>query len=79
MVYRLECEHHFFEDAIHLFLECSLYEHDKTSPLFNCFNNIVPICIECILFGCSEISEELNTLLFKLVHKFIRQTCRFNN
>ena len=78
MVYRLECELHFFEDAIHFFLECSLYEHDKTS-LFNCFNNIVPISIEFILFGCNEISEELNTLLFKSVHQFIRQTCRFNN
>jgi hypothetical protein len=40
---------------------------------------IVPISIEYILFGCNEISEELNTLLFKSVHKFIRQTCRFNN
>jgi hypothetical protein len=35
--------------------------------------------IEYILFGCNEISEELNTLLFKSVQTFIRQTCRFNN
>ena len=60
------------------FLECPLYQHDRTS-LFNYFNNIVPISIEYILFGCNEISEELNTLLFKSVQKFIRQTCRFNN
>jgi hypothetical protein len=66
------------EDAIHFFLECPLYQHDRTS-LFNYFNNIVPIFIEYILFGCNEISEELNTLLFKSVQKFIRQTCRFNN
>ena len=59
---------HLFEDAIHFFLECPLYQHDRTS-LFNYFNNIVPISIEYIL----------NTLLFKSVHKFIRQTCRFNN
>jgi hypothetical protein len=65
-------------DAIHFFLECSLYQHDRTS-LFNYSNNIVPISIEYILFGCNEISEELNTLLFKSVQKFIRQTCRFNN
>ena len=51
---------------------------DRTS-LFNYFNNIVPISIEYILFGCNVISEELNTLLFKSVQKFIRQTCRFNN
>ena len=69
---------HLFEDAIHFFLECSLYQHDRTS-LFNYFNKIVPISIEYILFGCNEISEELNTLLFKSVQKFIRQTCRFNN
>ena len=69
---------HLFEDAIHFFLECPLYQHDRTS-LFNYFNNIVPISIEYILFGCNVISEELNTLLFKSVQKFIQQTCRFNN
>ena len=69
---------HLFEDAIHFFLECPLYQDDRTS-LFNYFNNIVPISIEYILFGCNEISEELNTLLFKSVQKFIRHTCRFNN
>ena len=69
---------HLFEDAINFFLECPFYQHDRTS-LFNYFNNIVPISIEYILFGCNEISEELNTLLFKSVQKFIRQTCRFNN
>ena len=61
---------HLFEDAIHFFLEGPLYQHDTTS-LFNCFNNIVPISIEYILFECNEISEELNTLLFKSVHKCI--------
>jgi hypothetical protein len=30
------------------------------------------------MLGCF-FSEELNTLLFKSVQKFIRQTCRFNN
>ena len=49
------------------------YQNDRTS-LFNYFNNIVPISIEYILFGCNEISEELNTSLFKSVQKFIRQT-----
>jgi hypothetical protein len=49
---------HLLEDAIHFFLECPLYQHDRTS-LFNYFNNIVPISIEYILFGCNEISEEL--------------------
>ena len=48
------------------FFECPLYQHDRTS-LFNYFNNIVPISIEYILFGCNVISEELNTLLFKSV------------
>jgi hypothetical protein len=52
-------------------------EHDRTS-MFNYFNNIVPISIEYILFGCNVISEELNTLLFKSVQKFIRQTCRLS-
>ena len=59
-------------------LECPLYQHDRIF-LFNYFNNIVPISIEYLLFGCNEISEELNTLLFKSVQKFNPQTCRFNN
>jgi hypothetical protein len=57
---------HLLENAIHFFLECPLYQHNRTS-LFNYFNNIVPISIEYILFGCNEIREELNTLLFKSV------------
>ena len=67
-----------FDDTIHFFLECPIDQHDIIS-LFNYFNNIAPISMEYILFGCSEISEELNTLLFKSVQQFIRQTCRFNN
>ena len=74
--------YHIMFYQIHLtmlaFHECPLYQGDRTS-LFNCFNNIVPISIEYILFGCSEIGEEFNTLLFKSVLIFIRQTCRFNN
>jgi hypothetical protein len=31
----------------------------------------VPISIEYILFGCNEISEEFNTLLFKSVQKLV--------
>jgi hypothetical protein len=61
---------HLLEDAIHFFLECPLYQHDRTS-LFNYFNNIAPISIEYILFGCNEISEEFNTLLFKSVQKLV--------
>ena len=57
-----------FEDTIHFFLECPLYQHNRTS-LFNSFNNVII---------CKQIGEELFTLLFKSGHKFIRQTCRFN-
>jgi hypothetical protein len=32
-----------------------------------------------LIVNSNEISEELNALLFKSVHKFIRQTCRFNH
>jgi hypothetical protein len=35
---------HLLENAIHFFLECPLYQHNRTS-LFNYFNNIVPISI----------------------------------
>jgi hypothetical protein len=61
---------HLLEDAIHFFLECPLYQHNRTS-LFNYFNNIVPISIEYIVFGCKEISEEFNTLFFKSMQKLV--------
>ena len=64
---RCVCDH-LFEDTIHFFLECPLYQHGRTS-LFNYFNNIVPISIEYILFV--QISAKMQ--------KFIRQACRFNN
>ena len=51
----------------------SLYQGDTTSS-FNCFNNIVPISMEYILFGCNEIGEEFNTLLFKSVFKLAMST-----
>ena len=38
-----------------------LYDRSSKTSMFNYFNNIVPISIEYILFGCNEISEELNT------------------
>jgi hypothetical protein len=44
---------------------------NTSSSLFNYFNNIVPISIEYILFGCKEISEEFNTLFFKSVQKLV--------
>jgi hypothetical protein len=50
--------------------ELSNNESEATS-LFNYFNNIVPISIEYILFGCNEIDEDFNILLFKSVQKFI--------
>ena len=59
---------HLFDDAIHFFLECPPYQHDRTS-LFNYFNNIVPISIEYILFGCNVITEELNTLIVQISAK----------
>jgi hypothetical protein len=59
-------------------IKLSIYLNDDKTSLFNCFNKIVPLSIEYIFFGCNEISEELNTLLFKSVHKFIRQTCIIN-
>ena len=44
---------HIFEDAFHFFLECPLYQHDKT--LCDCFNNIVPISIEYILSDVTKL------------------------
>jgi hypothetical protein len=62
------------------FLECPLYQHDRTS-LFNYFNNIVPISIEYILFECNEISEfgqpELSNNESEAIHniKHVKKAC----
>ena len=68
---------HPFEDAIHFFLECPLYQIDRNILIDN-INNIVPFTIEYLLFGCDNLSDELNLDVFKSVHKFIRHTCRFD-
>ena len=64
---------HAFEDTIHFFLECPLYQHDKIT-LSTSFNNIVHISIEYITVGYNAISEKMNTLLFKSARGFIRQS-----
>lgn len=45
---------HLVDDPINFFLECLLYQQDRTS-LFKCFNNIVSISIEYIIIECNEI------------------------
>jgi hypothetical protein len=53
---------HLFEDAIHFFLDCPLYQHDRTS-LFNYFNNIVQKRRGVVkLINCVEIISGLGII-----------------
>ena len=64
-----------YEDAIHYFLECPLYQI-QTANLFNDIENI-ELNIETILFGNEDLSLQINTNIFEKVRNCIGRTNRF--
>ena len=65
------------EDAIHYFIECPLYAESRNTLIGN-IAHFTTFSIQNLLFGSDEISEDLNTRLFKHVHHFIQNTHRFD-
>jgi len=61
-----------YEDVIHYFLECPLYQIQKA----NLFNDI-ELNIKIILFGNEDLSLQINTNIFEKVCTFIGRTNRF--
>ena len=64
------------EDAIHYLLECPLY----TNVRMQLFMSITPhtvISIENLLFGCDNLSDENNLIVFRNVQKYIHHTNKF--
>ena len=64
-----------FEDAIHYFLECSLYLNERRTLLSNCDD--ININIENLLFGNDMYSYDVNSKIFGKVRTFINQSKRF--
>ena len=64
-----------FEDAIHYFLECSLYLNERRRLLNNCDD--ININIETLLFGNDNYSYKVNSKIFGKVLTFINQSKRF--
>ena len=68
------------ENAVHYFLDCPLYiQQRKTlfAGLKNVLDNRIPLDINLILYGNTDLSLCDNEHLFKLVHLYIGQTKRF--
>ena len=65
------------EDAIHFFLECSLYVEAREQLTNNLQFLDSLINIETLLFGDDSLSEEQNAQIFKSVQLYIKQTKRF--
>jgi hypothetical protein len=64
------------EEAIHYLLECPLY----TNVRMQLFMSITPhtvISIENLLFGCDNLSDENNLIVFRNVQKYIHHTNKF--
>ena len=72
--YQVVLEELKFEDAIHYFLECSLYLNERRTLLSNCDD--ININIETLLFGNDNYSYNVNSKIFGKVRTFINQSKR---
>jgi hypothetical protein len=65
------------EDAKHFFLSCPLFQCPRT-VLINNLSSVCPVSINTILYGDTTLSSELNCVIVDHVHRFIRDTRRFD-
>ena len=65
------------ENAKHYFMHCPNYDDIRTS-LRQEITECVPFTVKNLLFGNKNFSYEINTLVFKAVHKFIVASKRFH-
>ena len=65
------------EDAKHFFLQCPNYNHIRAT-LIHDLQNLMPITIRNILFGNKKFTLAINKKVFDAVHKFIKDSKRFD-
>jgi len=64
------------EDTYHFFFNCPIYTA-KRVILFDNLSSFQPITLQLLLFGVKDGSYEVNSLIFKHVQSFIRDSHRF--
>ena len=65
------------EDANHYFFICSLYLNERVE-LFHSTVSYHPLSLRMLLFGDQNLSTEDNFIIFRAVHRFIKETKRFD-
>ena len=65
------------ENAFHFFLHCNLYRDIRT-VLINSISNLTLCSIEHILYGDPQLSLTDNQTVFCAVHKYLKDSKRFN-
>ena len=65
------------EDANHYFFVCSLYLNERVE-LFHSTVSYHPLSLRTLLFGDQNLSTEDNFIIFRAVHRFIKETKRFD-
>ena len=68
-----------YKDANHyFFIICSLYLNERVE-LFHSTVSYHPLSLRTLLFGDQNLSTEDNFIIFRAVHRYIRETKRFDN
>lgn len=67
----------YIESAEHYFFHCKLYTEQRAHLINGISNLDIDISIDNILFGSSEIGDDINSILFLLVQKYIIDSKRF--
>jgi len=70
------CQCGAIEDTYHFFFNCPIYT-EKRVILFNNLSRFLPITLQLLLFGVKDGSYEVNSLIFKHVQSYIRDSHRF--
>ena len=65
------------ENANHYLFICSLYLNERVE-LFHSTVSYHPLSLRTLLFGDQNLSTEDNFIIFRAVHRFIKETKRFD-
>ena len=69
------------ESVQHFSLHCHRYSNirqDMFESFLNCNINVA-VDLDLLIFGSEELLDEQNAIIFRLFHKFILKSKRFNN
>ena len=64
------------ENSQHYFLYCHYY-YEQRNEMLSSLSQLCNVSLDVLLFGDSSLSVDVNTQIFAVVQKFIRDTKRF--